>query len=313
MSMSPATALVPYLGAADDGLNSWLRLHPSERRRLAMQAARERDATALWGLTEAWLHADPCHGTVAAGTTKNDRTGLRHLVDAWDQEDLLRPAPDAAAAYVRALVSSGLNPGTIANRLATARGLYAALRWARAVLADPFAGVHAPRDPTPPWEKRLPYDDEVAALTQAATDPHDRVLVLLGAHAGECVALRWEDVRPGRRDLTVRRGKGGAARTVAMSATLARALQVLPRRADGYVLPYRTSVSAWRHVQALCVAAGIAPKGVHSLRHSAGTRLYAETGDLETTARHLGHAKLETTRVYAKWSDRRLRETIGRW
>ena len=318
MSMPPAIALVSYLGAADDGLNPWLRFQPAERRRLAMQAAHERDAAALWGLTEAWLHADPRHGTVAAGTTKNYRTGLRHLMDAWGQEDLLRPTPDAAAAYVRALERRGLNPGTIANRLATARGLYAALRWARAVLADPFEGVHAPRDPTPPWEKRLPYDDdEVAALAQAATDPHDRVLVLLGAHAGlragECVALRWEDVRPGRRDLTVRRGKGGAARTVAMSATLARALQVLPRRSDGYVLPYRASVSAWRHVQALCAAAGVAPKGVHSLRHSAGTRLYAETGDLETTARHLGHAKLETTRVYAKWSDRRLRETIGRW
>ncbi len=123
------------------------------------------------------------------------------------------------------------------------------------------------------------------------------------------MALRWEDVRPGRRDLTVRRGKGGTARTVTLSATLARALQVLPRRSDGYVLPYRASVSAWRHIQALCVVADVAPKGVHS----AGTRLYAETGDLETTARHLGHAKLETTRVYAKWSDRRLRETIGRW
>ncbi len=318
MSMSPASALVPYLGAAADGLTPWLRLHPSERRRLAMQAARERDITALWGLTEAWLHTDPRHGTIATGTTKNYRTGLRHLMDAWGQEDLLRPASDAVAAYVRTLERRGLAPGTIANRLATARGLYAALRWARAVLADPFVGVHAPRDPTPPWEKRLPYDDdEVAALTQAAADPHDRVLVLLGAHAGlragECVALRWEDVRPGRRDRTVRRGKGGAARTVAMSATLARALQVLPRRADGYVLPYRASVSAWRHVQSLCAVAGVAPKGVHSLRHSAGTRLYAETGDLETTARHLGHAKLETTRVYAKWSDRRLRETIGRW
>ncbi len=43
------------------------------------------------------------------------------------------------------------------------------------------------------------------------------------------------------------------------------------------------------------------------------TRLYAETQDLETTARHLGHATLKTTRIYAKWSDRRLRETIGRW
>jgi len=262
MSLSPATALVSYLGTADDGLNPWLRLQPVGRRRLAMQAAHERDATALWGLTEAWLRADPRHGAIAASTTKNDRTGLRHLLDAWSQEDLLRPAPDAAAAYVRTLERRGLAPGTIPNRLATARGLYAALRWARAVLADPFEGVHTARDPTPPWEKCLPYDDdEVAALTQAATDPHDRVLVLLGAHtglrAGECVTLRWEDVRPGRRDLTVRRGKGGATRMVAMSATLARALQVLPRQPDGYVLPYRASVSAWRHIQALCQ--GVAP------------------------------------------------------
>jgi len=55
----------------------------------------------------------------------------------------------------------------------------------------------------------------------------------------------------------------------------------------------------------------VAAKGVHALGHSAGTRLYAETQDLETTARHLGHTTLETTQVYAKWSDRRLRETIG--
>jgi integrase/recombinase XerC len=64
---------------------------------------------------------------------------------------------------------------------------------------------------------------------------------------------------------------------------------------------------------ALCQAAEVTPKGVHVLRHSAGTRLYAETRDLEATARHLGHSKLETTRIYAKWSDRQLRETIGRW
>jgi len=34
MSMPPATALVSYLGAADDGLNPWLRFQPAERRRL---------------------------------------------------------------------------------------------------------------------------------------------------------------------------------------------------------------------------------------------------------------------------------------
>ena len=100
---------------------------------------------------------------------------------------------------------------------------------------------------------------------------------------------------------------------VALSATLRQALQALERRADGYVLPYRTAGSAWRHMQALCRAAEVTPKGVHALRHSAGTRLYAETRGLEATARHLGHSKLETTRIYAKWSARQLRETIGRW
>jgi integrase/recombinase XerC len=164
----------------------------------------------------------------------------------------------------------------------------------------------------------MPYgDDEVAALLQAAHDPLDAVLVLRGAHAGlraqECTDLRWAEVHLARRDLVVRHGKGGKQRVVALSATLRQALAALERRADGYVLPYRTAGSAWRHLQAVCRAAGVTPKGVHALRHSTGTRLYAETRDLEATARHLGHAKLETTRIYAKWSDRHLRETIGRW
>ena len=57
---------------------------------------------------------------------------------------------------------------------------------------------------------------EVAALLQAARDPMDAVLVLLGAHAGvraqECADLRWADVYLARWDLVVRRGKGGKQR-----------------------------------------------------------------------------------------------------
>jgi integrase/recombinase XerC len=124
----------------------------------------------------------------------------------------------------------------------------------------------------------MPYgDDELAALLQAARDPRDAVLVLLSAHAGlraqKCADLRWTDVHLARRDLVVRHGKGGKQRVVALSATLRQALQALERRADGYVLPYRTAGSPWRHMQALCRAADVTPKGVHTLRHSAGTRL----------------------------------------
>ena len=225
--------------------------------------------------------------------------------------------PDAATAYLRHLERHGLAPVTIQARLPP-RGLYAGLRWCRAVPADPFALCRTPRDATPAWEKRIPYaDDEVAALLQAATDPADRVLVLLGAHAGlraqEITDLCWADVHLARRDLLVRRGKGGTQRVVALSASLRQALQTLVRLEDGYVLAYRTAGSAWRRLQALCAAAEVTAKGVHALRHAAGTRLYAETHDLDATARHLGHSELETTRIYVKWSDRQLRETMGRW
>jgi len=87
-----------------------------------------------------------------------------------------------------------------------------------------------------------------------------------------------------------------------------------PHRPDGYVLPYRTPKTAWAHITTLCEVVGVAPKGMRSLRHSAETRLYAETGDLEgDRLPPLGHIKPGTTRIYAKWNDRKLRETLGRW
>jgi len=164
------------------------------------------------------------------------RGGIRLLLVAWAWQDLLRPDPDAATMYLRQLERRGLAPSTIQARIAAARGLYAGLRWCRAVGCDPFVACHAPRDATPAWEKRMPYaDDEAAALLHATTDPADRVLV--------------------------RRGKGGKQRVVALSASLRQALQALARREDGGVLAYRTAGSAWRHMQLLCASAGVTAKG----------------------------------------------------
>jgi len=314
-----STAIVPFLGYGDEGANAWVRMHRSDRRRLAMEAARGKDTAVLLSLTEAWLRTYSKAGaTIAKATVENHKHGVRKLLEAWVEEDLLKPGAEAANRYVRMMERQGLKPGTIYGRVAAARALFHALRWARASMYDPFADVHVPHDPTPFWEKRRPYDnDEIAALLDSAANPFDRVLVLLGAHgglrAGECVRLQWRDVNMARRDLTIRVSKGGKTRTVGMSASLKQALQGLLRHPDGYVLPYRTPKTAWQHVTALCEKAGVAPKGMHSLRHSAGTRLYAETGDLEETARHLGHTKLDTTRIYAKWNDRKLRETLSRW
>jgi integrase/recombinase XerC len=283
-----------------------------------MQAARDHDGATLWSLTAAWPRTfGPAGATVAPGTVRSYRCGVHALLVAWTGQGLLHADPDAATTYIRLVERRGLAPSPIQARVAAGRGLYAALRWCRALAVNPFAECRVPHDQTPAWDKRMSYgDDEVAALLQVARDPLDAVLVLLGAHAGlraqECAALRWTDVHLARRDLVVRRGKGGKQRVVVLSATLRHAWQA-EWRADGYVLPYRPAGSAWRHMQALCQAAVVMPNGVHALRHSAGTCVDVETRDLKATARHLGHSKLETTRIYVKWSDRQLRQIIGRW
>lgn len=324
-------ALVLHTGGDPlDRAAAWTNLPPDERRRRAVAACHAHDATILWDLTQAWITLHGAAGAMASYHTRRTyRAGVMALLAFWQSENVLHPSPDAGALWLRHLEAAGghdkegkpkgLAPATVTVRLAAARALYSALRWARATTDDPFRDLRAARDPTEPWEKRIPYSpEEIEALLAVAGD-EDRVLVLLGAHAGlrvaECLALTWADVALPGRTLTVQKGKGGKKRTVALSGSLVRALRhVRPRHATGYVLPYRSDWSARHRLATLAEAAEVPYRGVHALRHACGTRLVKEThGDLEAAARLLGHSSIETTRVYAKWSDEGLRKTLGRW
>ncbi len=322
-----ATAIVPYVGGnALERMTAWEALPDDERRRRATAAAASHDRDTLHGLADAWLSLHGQKGQrVSAQTRAAYRCGIAALLDTWGEDNLLHPGRNAAAAWLRAMEVADRKPRTMQVYLAAARTLYKALRWAGATDADPFKDVRAIKDPVDPWEKRKPYSgEELAALLAHATGD-DHALVLLGAHAGlrvaEMVALRWADIDLGRHELAVRRGKGGKPRTVTISRSLAAALVAWrdesgargPGNAGGYVLPYRAPISARRRMRLLCEAAGVEPRALHSLRHSAGTRLMEETGSLEETARHLGHANVETSRVYAKWSNRRLQASVGAW
>ncbi len=320
-----STALVLAQGEGVGRARSWVDLPDDERRRRAVEACRDHDTEALWELTDAHLTLYGRAGAaVSRYTRRNYRQGVAALVDAWRQENLLRPRRDVGALWLRTMEDAGLKPSTVTVRLAGARALYAALRWAGATEADPLRDAHPQRDLVPAWEKRQPYQPYEVARLVAAAHGDDLALVLLGAHAGlrvsEMLALRWSEVDTGRRELVVRHGKGGKPRTVQMSGSLTAALAD-PAVTDGdrggsragYVLPYGSAFSAWRRLNLVCAGAGVTPRGVHSLRHAAGTRVVQETQSLEEAARHLGHASIETTRVYAKWSNTRLRATVGEW
>lgn len=335
---------------------SWAGLPPEELKRRAAGAAANRDAEQLWALTEAYLFLHGSRGAkVSRHTLRTYRRGVLDLVEAWAGENLLRPSRDAGVVYMRRLearpapsaaqppkakraatarpddgADEPLSPASLQVKLAAARTLYKALRWAGATEARPFDDVRVAKDPTPAWEKRRPYtDDEVEALLEFA-DPAEKIIVLLGAHAGlrisEMTDLRWTDLDLERGQLRVRSGKGGKAATVSLTKRLRDALSDLRlvamsgqngknrQRDSGLVLPWAAD-HARRRFKHVCALAGVeyVSAGVHGLRHGAGTRYYRQTGDLGRVAAHLRHADIQTTRIYAKISAQSIGEDIEDW
>jgi integrase/recombinase XerC len=327
-------SLERYTGQPLAQAESWANLSEEDLRRRAMVAANARDANELWELTQAYLFLHGAKGGKASHyTLESYKRCILELIDYWQRENLLRPSRDAGVLYVRRLETTPnsrtgkpLNSSTIEVKLAAARTLYKALRWAKATEANPFENVSPAPDPTPDWEKRKPYSvDEVDKLLELS-DPITGVMILLGAHAGlrisEMCNLKWSDINWSRGSFTVV-GKGGKKASVTMSGKLEQVLKELRKISDGrkrfkrtadHVLPWNPKRTR-QCFKALCDQAGVTydEKAVHGLRHGAGTRYYAQTKDLGRVASHLRHENIQTTRIYAKLADEAIKDDLKDW
>jgi integrase/recombinase XerC len=302
--------------------DAWIRQPPGDLKRNAARAARDRDPAQLWSLTEAWLCTYGKAGArISAKTLESYEVGVRQVIEAAQDIGLLDPPRDWGAGYVRSLEDprrdpKPLSPSSVRVRLAAARALWSALRWSGATSTDPFEFVRPAKDPTPAWEKRKPYQERHLEALLAVAEPRERLLLLLGAHGGlriaESCALLPEDIDLFSRMLRVRNGKGGKARTVNLSKRLCDAFKDLVLERGKPVIGIDPHGARYA-IKRLCLEAGVPYQATHALRHASGTRLYAQTHDLETVARHLGHANLESSRIYAKWSDEALKRAVEDW
>lgn len=306
-----------------------------ERRRFAVRAARDRDVDALWELTEAFVLTTSAQGwRTSKHTLRAYRQGVVAFVGWAQGVNLLRPGVNDGVLYVRWLerqtsrsprpqdAEAGvLRPATVRQRLAAARALYGALRWAGATDARPFEAVRPARDDRPEHQKRRPYSDGEVERLLARADEEQTVIVLLGAHAGlrvsEMLALRWEgvDLEAGR--LTVR-GKGGWVQSVSLSPRLELALvawrAVAP--ASGWVVRGRSTWYVAERVKVLCAAAGVRWQGrhVHGFRHSAGTKMLAASrGNLRAVQVHLRHRDISSTTRYTHLAEEGLGAFMQDW
>ncbi|MEX2501537.1 MAG: tyrosine-type recombinase/integrase [Trueperaceae bacterium] len=323
VELSDATELAVAPESAVDAAVRWARMAPELRRVRAVSAANERDGEALWELAHYVLAT---RGRKRAGMSPRTRSAYRRgvldLVDAWQDENLLRPSPDAGPIWMIRLETEPIErivdgrrehgpraASTVAVKLAAGKALYRALRHVGATDADPFRDLTAPSDPVAPEAKREAYTARDVARLLAAADPRDRAFVHLCASAGlrnaEATGLTWGQVS--ERDGLLRRvvGKGGRVRPLPAAGALLRALAAIRpdgARAEQPVLGFGSGRARMR-LRALCQRAGVRYEGreVHGLRHAAGTEIDSRHG-IDAAADLLRHANLQTTRRYAKRS-----------
>ena len=176
----------------------------------------------------------------------------------------------------------------------------------------------------------FPYEkDEQEKLVAAFTEenngrPHLRygwgcVLILeTGLRAGEALALEWGDIDEEKRTLKVTKnmvrvdGKNivqkttkteSGRRTIPLNARAMEAIQHLKAQAvpncpyvfatqSGKHLSYRNLLAT---METACEAAGVEHRGLHALRHSFASNLYARGVEVKVISKLLGHASVEIT------------------
>lgn len=197
-----------------------------------------------------------------------------------------------------------LSVRTRTKKLASIRSFY---KWAMRfdhVTRDPTRRIDPPN--LPKGAPRYITRDQLNTLLDQL--PADlRRAVVLGAWAGlrvsEAAALTWADIDTEAHRIHVRHGKGDKSRAVGAHPLLLDAL--LPDTGGNVITGTESAYSAdslQRRANRAMARLGVEAT-FHQLRHRFGTMTYGATGDPLAVAAAMGHASLETTRIYAAVSD----------
>ncbi len=220
-----------------------------------------------------------------------------------------------------------------ARRLAALKTFFGFMAERGWVADNPTAGVAAPKR-----RQSLPKalsEREVSALLGAAvgeTPAEVRLRLILqllyacGMRISELAGLTLADVAEGDGAVLRVTGKGAKVRLVPLGGTAAATLEAYLRLArphmagaDGdFVFPGPsgkrplTRQRLFQLVQEAGKRVGIAVHP-HQLRHTFATHLVNHDADLRAVQVMLGHASLNTTQVYTKVADKRVRDVLERF
>lgn len=273
--------------------------------------------------------------TVARGASAN--TVAAYGRDVRDflrlQQGNFKVGHAAVEAWLAALAKKGDSPRSAARKLSAVRQFYGFLMDRGWVDVDPTGQVPLPKLPST-LPKALSVQ-EVRLLLESPLGESPRemrlrlILQLLyatGLRVSELCALTLDAVDDGEGIVLRVLGKGDKTRLVPLGEVAAATLRAFilhaRPRLKGHVGPWLFSAPSGRRpltrqrVFQMIREAGervgvkVAP---HHLRHTFATHLLQNDADLRAVQLMLGHASLNTTQIYTKVAQERLRETMDRY
>ena len=253
----------------------------------------------------------------------------RRPIDGLDRRELEE--------FVRARMTRGHSPRSVARAVAAIRGFYRFLVLERRIERSPADDLQPPRA-WPALPKFLSLEDVDALLAQPDVSTllglRDRAMIELlyatGMRVSELVGLRAVDLHLDEHYLTCI-GKGSKERLIPIGEEAAawvrryqsKARPAIAGRAKGRATP-RLFVNArgaslsrvgfWKILKRYGNRAGL-PRTLspHVVRHSFATHLLERGADLRAIQMMLGHADLSTTQIYTHVLEARLRAVYERF
>jgi integrase/recombinase XerD len=241
---------------------------------------------------------------------KNFTIHLGRSPDTASSEDVRR--------YQLHLTASGVGVPTVNQTVSTLRFFFK-VTLGRPDLVERTAFVQEPR--------KLPVvlsPDEVARLLDAAPSLKYKAALSVAYGAGlrvsEVVALKVSDIDSKRMVIRIEQGKGRKDRYVMLSPHLLDLLRAWWRaaRPQGWLFPGRNPVQSMttRQLNRACHAAAQMaeigkPVSMHTLRHSFATHLLEQNIDIRVIQVLLGHAKLDTTALYARVATKTIKQVMS--
>jgi integrase/recombinase XerD len=189
--------------------------------------------------------------------------------------------------------------------------LICALRFYFRAIGQPGRALILPRNKT---DKRIPKvlsEQQIKQVILAPEQLRHRVLLAtlygLGVRAGELLNICWDDINFDRRQIIIRKTKGGDQRILPLGMALLKGLSALREEAcSEYVFasPRTKGKPAFRSIKWVIDKAlqsmGLNSKGIspHVFRHTYATHLLEMGLDIYSVKNLLGHVKIETTLIY---------------